>query len=108
MTTETDYSLQNGQWIERKPMPELTEEQQAILNEPPTESGQSEQQIALMEWIAAQVKQPASESVIPELQAIFNANAIDGAEVIDAHITLPDGRGIINCRSAGEHKQIRF
>ena len=41
-------------------------------------------------------------------QAIYDQHKIEGADLIAADITLPEGTGIINCRLNGEHKQIRF
>lgn len=109
MIKETHYSLENANWYEHRPMPELTQEQQSILNAHLTGSAPSEQQMALSEWISTQVKVPVDSTVALQLQAIFDSKDIPvGAEIIDAHITLPDGRGIINCRSGNGHQQIRF
>jgi hypothetical protein len=41
-------------------------------------------------------------------QALYDQHKIEGADLIAADITLPEGTGIINCRLNGEHKQIRF
>ena len=57
-------------------------------------------------------KQPAFIAVAPEeaatAQALYDQHKIEGADLIAADITLPEGTGIINCRLNGEHKQIRF
>lgn len=41
-------------------------------------------------------------------QAVYDQHCVEGANLISADITLPEGIGIINCRLNGEHKQIRF
>lgn len=50
----------------------------------------------------------APEEYAAQAQVIYDQYKIQDAELIDCHITLPDGYGIINCRINGEHKQIRF
>lgn len=70
--------------------------------------GSSEGDAALIETITAR------RWIRPTTQDEDNANAIyesripSGAALINAVITLPDGRGIINYRSGNDHQQIRF
>jgi hypothetical protein len=41
-------------------------------------------------------------------QTIYDQHKLENASLIGVDINLPSGKGIINCRLNGDHKQIRF
>ena len=105
---EKDFTLKDGKWVQRTYI-QPTAEQQEILNTPfDSEQGSNLKVLEVMEEIRkAQFIEASKEDAI-KLQAIYETHHLAGSEHIDVDITLPDGRGIINCRSGLEHKQIRF
>jgi hypothetical protein len=103
---EKDFTIRDGKWVQRtyiKP----TAEQLEILSQI-NQDGESEEQKAIIKEIKDNSFIEASDEEILKLQAIYDANFLQGSSLIDVDITLPDGRGIINCRLGTEHKQIRF
>ena len=99
-----------GQWLEMVPL-ELSNEQKGILMKRQFESEEFKQ---VQEYISNNSTKPASEEDALILNNAYNKykptlKDTDTYELISVNITLTDtgGRGIINCRVNGEHKQIR-
>ena len=67
-----------------------------------------EQRELLIERVRDQSLIDADSEDASAAQALYDSHKIQNATLIAADISLPDGRGIINCRIDGEHKQIRF
>ena len=60
-------------------------------------------------WRVAYTDETLSPEDEATAQSIYDANSLEGYILISCNITLPQGWGIINCRSSVEdHKQIRF
>lgn len=97
-------TLQNNEWKERV-NPNITSEEEAILND---ENSDSEIKNTILNAIDERSYQPISSEEFFQAENLYNENKIQDAELIDVNITIPIGRGIINCRLNGEHKQIRF
>lgn len=99
-----------GQWLEVIPV-ELSKEQKSILRKREFESEEFKE---LQEYIANNHLKPASEEDVLILNNAYKKykptlKETDVYELISVNIALTDkgGRGIINCRVNGEHKQIR-
>lgn len=115
--TERDLHLEDpakGWYVVTPAAP--TPEEQAVIDAntpkpdsatPPTEE-QMQALNTVFSALASRSRQPASPEDADVAQAVYGAHLIDGAELIHAVITLPNIRGIINCRIGGDHKQIRF
>lgn len=62
--------------------------------------------------LAGKLREQSFVDALPEdalvAQAIYDQHKIEGAKLITADISLPSGKGIINCRLNDEHIQIRF
>lgn len=67
-----------------------------------------EQRELLIERVRDQSLIDADSEDASAAQALYDSHKIENATLIAVDISLPDGRGIINCRIDGEHKQIRF
>lgn len=87
--------------------PTLTTEEKALREAAPTEENR-EAKRTLNESVQARSLLAVSTEEAAQAQAIYDANKLEGADLIAADMTLPDGHGIINCRVGGEHKQVRF
>lgn len=91
----------DNQWKERAQI-ELTEAEKTLLRL------RSPEARALIERLKSEShKEPSAEDAAAA-QALYDQHKIEGADLISADISLPEGTGIINCRVDGEHKQIRF
>lgn len=99
-----NLSLINNIWIERI-NPNITSEERAILDD---NSISYSAKKTLIESIHARSKQSVNQEDSETAQAIYDQHKLNDATIISADIFLPDGHGIINCRVAGQHKQIRF
>lgn len=108
METDIYFNDKSG-WHVRVPV-EITPEERAILTKDKTDL--SEEQLLTLkettEAISARGTASASPDQSASAQAIFESHNIAESEVMEVVISLPSGRGIINCRVGGEHKQIRF
>lgn len=98
-------TLEKGQWKQRV-APQLTAEERELLTQRGPEPNEARK--ALMERIRNESLIPAEPAEAEAAQAIYDQHKIEGADLISADISLPEGTGIINCRVDGEHKQIRF
>ena len=96
----------DDQWKQRI-SPTITAEEITLLRAALTPDNR-EAKRALSDSISARSLTDASAEDSAAAQALYVANLPAGAVIIAADLTLPDGHGIINCRVAGEHKQIRF
>lgn len=100
-----NLSLVNNVWVE-KVDPNLTDEEKVALENktnPP-----SEDYLALVESVKARCSKNADQADAEAAQAIYDEHKIANSQLIAVDISLPSGKGIINCRVDGEHKQIRF
>ena len=101
-----NLTLINTTWKQRI-TPTLTTEEQALRSAAPTEANREAKRL-----LSESIQTRSYEDVLAEegaqAQAIYDANKLEGAVLIAADISLPDGHGIINCRVNGEHKQVRF
>lgn len=97
-------TLKNNEWKEIVD-PLVTEEEKAVLENTETSLEERKQIMAL-------INSRAYENISPEeahqAQSIYESNMLEGYNLIDVNITLPDGYGLINCRKDEDHKQIRF
>jgi hypothetical protein len=100
-----NLTLINNEWKERV-APQLTESDKALLAQRGTEPNEARE--ALMERIRNESLIAANTEDAAAAQALYDQHKIEGADLIAADITLPEGTGIINCRLNGEHEQIRF
>jgi hypothetical protein len=101
-----NLTLINTTWKQRT-TPVLTPEEKALRSAAPTEENR-EAKRALNESIHARALIDVTTEEAATAQAIYDAAKIEGAVLIAADLSLPDGHGIINCRVNGEHKQVRF
>ena len=101
-----NITLANSIWRQRI-IPTLTAEEKSLRGVATTEDNREAKQI-LSESIQTRSYVDITTEEVNQAQAIYDANKIEGAVLIAADITLPDGHGIINCRINGEHKQVRF
>ena len=99
-------TLISSAWKQRI-APVLTLEEKALRIAPVTDENR-DAKTTLNESILDRSFADLSTEEATQCAVIYNANKIEGATLIAADITLPDGHGIINCRVNGEHKQIRF
>jgi hypothetical protein len=97
-------TLIDGEWKERVNS-EITEQERNVLKNKDITHEKRKQMIDDMRF---RHHTHVSQKEARQAQIIYNNNKLEGAELIEADITLPDGCGIINCRLNGEHKQIRF
>ena len=100
-----NLTLVDNAWIERI-NPNITPEERVVLEYrtmPPSETKR-----ALMENIKARSSRPADPADAEAAQALYDQHKLADSVLIAADITLPSGRGIINCRVNSKHKQIRF
>jgi len=97
-------TLKNNEWKEIVD-PLVTEEEKAVLENTETSLEEREQIMAL---INSRVYQNISPEEAQQAQSIYESNMLEGYNLIDVNITLPDGYGLINCRKDEDHKQIRF
>jgi hypothetical protein len=105
---EKDFTLRDGKWVQRT-YAQPTPQQQLILNTATNSEGEINPEVLeVFKEIQKTQFIAASKEDAARLQEIYDANYLAGSDHIDVDITLPDGRGIINCRSGLEHKQIRF
>ena len=100
-----NLSLLNNEWKERVVVT-LGEAEQSLLLE--LSEDKHEERKALAERIHSESLLAATAEDAAAAQALYDQHKIEGADLIAADITLPEGTGIINCRLNGEHKQIRF
>ncbi len=98
-----NLTLINNEWKKRV-TPQLTEQEKALLRG----TEQNEAKKTLMERIRSESLIAAGAEDAAAAQALYDQHKIEGADLIAADITLPEGIGIINCRLVDEHKQIRF
>ena len=105
--SEKDFTIRDGRWVQRTYAYPTPAQQQVLLSNDPAK-GSTDKQKAVMAEIQAAQFSPASSVDQVTLQAVYDANLPAGAELIDVDITLPNVRGIINCRVGGDHQQIRF
>jgi hypothetical protein len=100
-----NLKLINNEWKQAVAV-NITEEERVLLY------GRNENDVekrkVLVNRINAQSLVPADIADVATAQAIYDQNKIEGADLIDAEILLPEKTGIINCRIKMEHKQIRF
>lgn len=101
-----NLTLINTTWKQRT-TPVLTPEEKALRSAAPTEENR-EAKRALNESIQTRSLLDVTTEEAATAQTIYDAAKIEGATLIAADMTLPDGHGIINCRVNGEHKQVRF
>ena len=101
-----NLTLTNTIWNQRI-APTLTVEEKALREAAPTEENR-EAKRTLNESVQARSLLAVTTEEATQAQAIYDANKLEGAVLIAADISLPDGHGIINCRVGGEHKQVRF
>lgn len=107
---ETDKNMKhitliNNQWLERKKINLSQEERELLQN---TDEDKREEKNILLNRIKEESFVKATPEDTATAQAIYNQHKIDGSNLISADIVLPGGTGIINCRVAEDHKQIRF
>ena len=100
-----NLTLINNEW-EQNIVVGLSEEDRVLLLD--NEESKGDAQRLLTERIAAQSLVLASPNDAAEAQSIYDQHKIEGADLIAAEISLPEGTGIINCRVNMEHKQVRF
>ena len=105
--SEKDFTIRDGRWVQRTYALPSPTQQQVLLSHDPIKGLTDKQKAVMAELQAAQFSSASSADQIT-LQAVYDANFPVGAELIDVDITLPNVRGIINCRVGGEHQQIRF
>jgi poly-D-alanine transfer protein DltD len=103
-------STKEGEWFEQVSV-ELTNDQRILMRSRQLESQEYKE---LMEYIDTNSKKEVTEDVFQVLETSYNKykpklKETDSYELIGVSITIEGnkGRGIINCRLNGEHKQIR-
>jgi hypothetical protein len=101
-----NLTLINSTWKQHI-APTLTTEESALRSAAPTEENR-EAKRALNESIQTRSLLDVTTEEAATAQTIYDAAKIEGAVLIAADLSLPDGHGIINCRVNGEHKQVRF
>ena len=101
-----NLTLINTTWNQRS-TPTLNADEKALQAAAPTDENR-EAKRALAESLRDRSFTNALSEDAAQAQAIYDANKIEGAVLISADITMPDGHGIINCRVNGEHRQVRF
>lgn len=99
----THLMLVGGEWFERI-NPELTPEQTQALRDPSKGDAHREAVAAFRE----RSRRAASEADAAAAQSLYARHSLADATLISAEVTLPSGSGIVNCRVAGKHRQIRF
>ena len=115
--TERDLHLEDpakGWYVMTPATP--TPEEQAILDanmpNPDSTTPPTPEQMGAVQNVfsalAARSRQQATSEDAAAAQAIYDSHIVEGAALIHAVITLPDGRGIINRRVGNDHQQIRF
>jgi hypothetical protein len=105
--SEKDFTLRDGRWVQRTYAYPTPAQQQVLLSRDLAKAPTDKEKAVLEEIRAAQfISASSADQAI--LQPIFEEKFPAGAELIDVDITLPNVRGIINCRVGGEHQQIRF
>jgi hypothetical protein len=98
-----DYTLQNNEWQAIQEIELSAEEQQAFSSEPSADTARVIEEARQRAWSAAPVED--SEAC----WQIFNSHKLDDSHaLIAAHISLPQGSGILNYRKDSEHIQVRF
>jgi hypothetical protein len=97
-------TLKNNEWKEIVD-PLVTEGEKAVLENTETSLEEREQ---IMASINSRAYQNLSPEETQQAQSIYEGNMLEGYNLIDVNITLPDGYGLINCRKDDDHKQIRF
>jgi hypothetical protein len=97
-------TLKNNEWKEIVD-PLVTEEEKTILEN--TEISQEERE-QIIASINSRAYQNISLEETQQAQLIYENNMLEGYNLIDVNIALPDGYGLINCRKNDDHKQIRF
>jgi len=105
--SESDFTIRDGRWVRRTYAYPSPTQQEVLLSRDHTKPPTDKEKAVLEEIQAAQFSSASTEDQAV-LQAVYDANFPAGAELIDVDITLPNVRGIINCRVGGEHQQIRF
>ena len=97
-------TLKNNEWKEIVD-PLVTEGEKAALENSETPQEEREQ---ILEAIRSRIYKDISPEEAQQAQSIYEDNMLEGYNLIDVNITLPDGYGLINCRKDEDHKQIRF
>jgi siroheme synthase (precorrin-2 oxidase/ferrochelatase) len=100
-----NLTLINNVWIERKKI-ELTPEEKSIIDNKNKEN--AELRNATLIDLRSRAMVTASTEDSATAQTIYDQHKLDNANLISVDINLPSGKGIINCRLNGDHKQIRF
>jgi hypothetical protein len=100
-----NLTLINNEWKQRVAV-EFTEEERELLET--FSDNRHEERKALATRIHNDSLLAATAEDTAAAQALYDQYKIEGADLIAADITLPEGTGIINCRFNGDHKQIRF
>jgi hypothetical protein len=101
-----NLTLINTTWKQRIP-PVITAEERTLRSAETTDENR-EAKRTLNESIQARSLIDVSAEEAAQAQALYDAHMPEGAGLIAADITLPNGTGIINCRVNGEHTQVRF
>lgn len=100
-----NLTLENGEWKQRV-APQLTAEERELLTQRGPQPNEAFK--ALVERIRSESLIAVEPAEAETAQAIYDQHKIEEADLIAADISLPFGKGIINCRVNSEHKQIRF
>lgn len=105
-------SIIEGTWIELV-LVELTEAEKALMLSTKKEDVEAKKQLS--QELKSKREKPADQEDVETAQAIYlkhkpELKAEDVFKLIAVNMTLFQGvgKGIINCRVNGEHKQIRF
>jgi hypothetical protein len=105
-------AITEGTWVELVPV-QLTEEQKSLMMSRKEEDLEAKSELLLE--VKSKREKPLSEEDSATAQSIYNSlkpelKETDEYQLISVDMTLTGGtgRGIINCRVNGEHKQIRF
>ena len=100
-----NLTIINNEWKERIPL-QLSESDKVLLAQQGNKPNEARK--ALAERIRNGSIIAATPEDAAAAQAIYDQQKIEGADLIAADVSLPEGTGIINCRLNGDHKQIRF
>jgi hypothetical protein len=99
-----NLTLINNEWKQRV-NPNITEAEKAVIE---NREAPAEERKAVLDAVKERMFETPSSEDVASAQAIYDANKIEGSQLISVDVILPAGSGIINCRVNGEHKQIRF
>jgi hypothetical protein len=105
-------SITEGTWVELVPV-QLTEEQQTLMMSRKEEDLEAKTKLAVelkskREKALTKAESKIAQGIYTSLKPELKETDVYQLISVDMTLTGETGRGIINCRVNGEHKQIRF